>query len=409
MTGPDPASVAALVSAGAAQLDAIELVRVRVPLRLVLRAAHGTTEPERDVVLVRALGRDGTEGWGECSALEAPTYTTEYTESAWAVLRDRLVPTALAGGLARLADHPMASTAIEVACADLALRVAGHSLAEAVGVAPDGDGLSWTMVVGMQASVEELLAVVEAGLRTMPPPTAPSIAAPISPSTAPDPGDPAVKFKIRPGWDLEPVGAVRARWPSLVLATDANGAYGLEDRVRLAEVVELLGPGGYIEQPLAAGALADLAELSAELPPGTVTLDESVNGVDDLDRAVAAGVRFRLNLKPARMGGLGPGLAVAARGRDRGRPTPAVPVFVGGLYETGVGRAAALALAASSVVGATATDLGPGSHYFYEDITEPIELDAQGRMRPPPGPGLGVTPRPERLAEVAVDRMLQRR
>ena len=117
-------------------LDAVELVRVRLGLRRALRSAHGVERGHREVVLVRALGADGVEGWGECSALERPTYTGEFTDGAWAVLRDLLVPAALAGRGSEVVGHPFASAALADARLDVVLRRRGRSLATAFG----GDG-----------------------------------------------------------------------------------------------------------------------------------------------------------------------------------------------------------------------------------------------------------------------------
>ncbi len=370
-----------------AELAALELVRVRVPMRRARQAAHGTMPPERDVVLVRALGADGLEGWGECSALEAPTYTGEYTGAAWAVLRDHVAPLALAGGRNRAIGHPMASAAVDVAVTDLALRRQGTTLGGALGRG-DGEspGLAWTAVVGVQPTVDDLLAEVDDARRA---------------------GAAAVKLKITREWDLEPVRAVRAAHAALRLAVDANGAYGRDDTDHLVALARLLSDGhGYLEQPLAAGDIAGLHQLAPRLAV-PIALDESVVSATDAGVVGAVGARGLINVKPARLGGVSSTLAlstlVAGQSRKR-RPQ----TFLGGLFETGVGRSAALAIG-RAVVTRPETDLGPSAWYFDDDLTDPVVLGPDGLHDGSARPGLSRAPRPDRLAEVAVDRLLIRR
>jgi O-succinylbenzoate synthase len=394
---------------GSIEVEAIELVRVQLPLRAALESAHGV-ERTRDVVLVRALGADGAEGWGECSALEAPTYTGEYTDGAWAVLRDHLVPAARAGRLGVVRGHPMATTAVEVALTDLELRREGRALVDAL--AGDGrsdpsapraePGVRWTAVVGVQPSIDELLDRV---------------------AQARAHGAAAVKLKVRPGWDLEPVAAVRRCHPDLRLAVDANGSFdrldagtGTEDQlVGLARLLPVEsgpddGVGIYVEQPNRPGAYTRDARLlerfdDDQVPVG-LALDESLTRAEDVAVVEELLAATDLNVKPARLGGL----AATARARAlidgaaAGRP---LRPFVGGLLETGVGRATALAVACSWPA-VRDTDLGPSSWYVDDDLTEPIELGPDGDLHVPPGPGLGVAPRPDRLADVAVDRLVLR-
>jgi O-succinylbenzoate synthase len=380
--GPLPALTDAV-----AGLDAIELVRVRLPLRTSIESAHGC-ESVRDVVLVRALGRDGVEGWGECSALEAPTYTGEYTDGAWAVLRDHLVPAGLAGRFGVVRGHPMAFTALEVALTDLQLRRDGRSLVDAVGMAPaDLRGFAWTAVIGIDSIDGTLEAVGVARSRQAS----------------------AVKLKIRPGWDVEPVRAVQQAHPDLPVSVDANGSYGWADQRRLVELAEVLAAtgGAYIEQPFAADDLIGHVALARHLPVG-IALDESIMAPGDAVAAVTGGAATSLNLKPARLGGIRAclRLSVALDGMDGDRRTS---IFLGGLFETGVGRSTALAIAAATGLGIDRTDLGPSTHYFDDDLTEPIVLSADdGLAWPGSAPGVSAPPRPDRLAEVVVDRLLIR-
>jgi O-succinylbenzoate synthase len=375
------------VASGSDELEAIELVRVRVPMRRDRRAAHGSMPREREVVLTRAVAADGAEGWGECSALESGAYAGVHTHAAWEALRDVVAPAALAGGRNRPIGHPMASAAVDVAVTDLRLRQRGVTLADALGCDPAATRpLGWTAVVGIHDTVDDALAEASEAIGR---------------------GASALKLKVQPGWDLEPVGAVRSAHPALHLAVDANGSYGRDDTERLVALARLLVEAeGYVEQPLAAEDLPGLVALGERLPV-RVALDESIVSATDGGIVGALGARGLINVKPARLGGVSATRAfaelVAGQRRNR-RPE----TFLGGMYETGVGRWAALTLGALTVTRAE-TDLGPSSWYFDDDLTDPVELTADERLPSLRGPGLTSPPRPERLVDVAVDRELVRR
>lgn len=349
-----------------------------MPLRAPLRSAHGT-EAIRDVVLVRVVDDDGVTGWGECSALAAPTYTGEYADGAWDVLTRFVVPAVLAGRAPQVREHPMALAAVAGAQADAAARRAGRSLAAVlggvrssvascavVGLAPQGAGAGDGPVGDVVAAVAEAL---EAGHRQ-------------------------VKVKVRPGWSLEPVRAVRAGWPDLALAVDANGSF---DPAAPGELDALDGLGlAYVEQPFAPDALVATAALARRWST-PVALDESITSPGWAEAAFALGAAGAVNLKPARVGGLAPAVAVASAAAARG-----IPVFVGGMLETGVGRAHALAVA--SLAACTwPSDLGPSTRYFAEDLAAPFHL-RDGALVVPEGPGVGVVPDADRLDQVAVAR-----
>lgn len=380
---------------------AVVLHRVRVPLLEPFVAAHGT-ETDREVTLVEVVGTDGRSGWGECDALARPTYTAEHAAGAWLRLRDDLVPKALAGRSIRTDDAPMAASALLAAALDLDLRRRGESLARSLQVAQaevrptvassaaptraadrsTDDALRrdvpCTAVVGRQPSIDDLVARVDRRVAE---------------------GYGSIKLKIAPGWDVEPLRAVRERWPDLALAADANGAYAETDAAPGA-VLRALDELGldYLEQPLAADDLAALARLADALAT-PVALDESIGSAADLDEALAYGVRYVVNCKPARVGGPDEALAVVRRAMASD-----LSVFVGGLLELGVGRAFALAFAALAACDLP-TDLGPSSRYVADDVTAPIDLVPGGRLAVPDGPGLGVAPRPVRLAAVTVERV----
>ncbi len=361
------------------QLSGVELIQVRLPLVRPFETSSGV-ETEREALIVRAV-TPLAEGWGECAAPSAPHYSSEYTDGAREVMTRFLLPRLAAGGwssasevagtLAAGKGHPMAKAALEAAILDAELRAAGTSLAAHLGASrrrvPAG------VAVGITSSVGELLDVVAGYLGV---------------------GYRRVKLKIRPGWDVGAVRAVRERFGDVPLQVDANSSYTLADAPALAG----LDPFGLllVEQPLADDDLVGHAELARAVRT-PICLDESVTSTATAASAIAMGACSVVNIKPGRVGGLLEARRVhdlcAARG---------VPVWCGGMLETGIGRAANLALAA--LPGFTLTgDLSASDRYFETDLTPPFVID-DGEIAVPDGPGIGVDPRPEVLAEVSCRR-----
>jgi O-succinylbenzoate synthase len=364
----------------------VELRRLALPLRRAHRAGHGTEE-RRDVVVVRATLADGSEGWGECSTLSHPTYTEEYTAGAWALLRDVMVPAALAGADDVVVGHPMARAALVGARLDAGLRRRDRRLVEHLGERHGlpVDSVAVAAVVGRPASTDASHA---AALDRVVAEVAEAVAS----------GAVLVKLKVTPDpADLAAVAAVRATWPDLALAVDGNGTLD----VRSLAILD--GHGlAYIEQPAPADALLESAAFAARLA-APIALDESVTSLATFDTAAALGAGAVLNVKPARLGG-----AVAAADLARHASEHGWRVFVGGMLETGVGRATALAVAALPVM-TLPTDLGPSDRYFDADVTEAIGVDADGRVVVPVGPGIGVVPDGAALDSATVERVVLRR
>ncbi len=359
-----------LRTADLAGVASVELVRVRLPLIAPFVSSHGT-ETERDLVLVHLLGEDGVEGWGECEALAAATYTAEDAEGSWTFLRDEVVPLLRAGEAVDVTGRPMAWAAVEVAQLDLTLRRDGASLAAHVGATrtavPAG------AVVGRQASIDALLTEVAGHLER---------------------GTASIKLKIEPGWDLEPLRAVRTTWPVLTLAADANGAYTVEHP--LLGSIDAVGLA-YLEQPLAADAVEGTIVWQRRLET-LLALDEAIDSADALGFWLSRGFAGVVNVKLSRVGGVGEATQLITRAHGEG-----IGAFVGGMLEGGVGRATSLALAGIATLDHP-TDLGPSERYFADDLTEPTMSD-HGWLTIPAGPGVGAVPRPERLAACTVDRV----
>lgn len=353
----------------------MELIRIRMPFRRPFTTSQWTST-ERDAILVRAIGQDGVEGWGECVAAEAPWYSSEWTGGAWMVLRDFLVPAALSGRPAGVRGHPMAAAAIEVALVDLALRRRGQSLSAHLGGVRDR--VECGVSLGLEHTVDELLSQVERFVRA---------------------GYRRVKLKIKPGQDVELVRAVRSSFPSVPLTVDANAAYSLADAGRLAELDAFHLK--YIEQPLGPDRLLDHADLQGKLAT-PICLDETITSAAVAADAIRVGACRVINVKLGRVGGLTEAVRIHDIARDAG-----VPVWCGGMLETGIGRAANLALASLPNF-LFPGDTSGSDRYFDRDLTEPFVVESDGTMAVPRGPGIGVDPVPEALAETTAERVTLR-
>jgi O-succinylbenzoate synthase len=355
-------------------LEAVELVRIQLPLLRPFTTSFGTTTV-KDAILVRAVG-DGAEGWGECVAMEIPLYSGEWNDGAWIVLRDFLAPAALSGAHPRIRGHPMASAALESALLDLRLRREGISLARHLGSTKDRVpcGVSLGLEENLDQLVDQAARFVEAGYRR-------------------------VKLKIEPGRDIEVVRAVREAFPHVPLTVDANAAYTLDDW-KVFESLDGFGLG-YVEQPLREDDLVGHARLQERIAM-PVCLDETISSVEVARGAVEIGACRIINVKIGRVGGL----AESKRIHDWAQRAE-VPLWCGGMLETGIGRAANVALA--SLPGFTLPgDTSASERYFERDLTRPFVVEADGTMEVATGPGIGVEPLPEVLEAAAVDRQLIR-
>jgi len=374
------------------KLESLELLRASLPLVSPFRTSFGT-ETARDVLLLRVVasysaGPDGVsgassgeaEGWGECVAMSDPLYSSEYVDAAADVIRRFLVPAlgalrdvevhAAERAFARIKGHPMAKAAVEAALLDAQLRQAGMSLGTFLGAVHEAvpAGVS----VGIMDSVPELLDAVDGYLAE---------------------GYLRIKLKIEPGWDVAPVRAVRERFgDDLLLQVDANTAYTLADARQLAKLdpFDLL----LIEQPLAEDDLAGHAQL-ARLLRTPVCLDESITSARAAAEAIRIGATRIVNIKPGRVGGY-----LEARRIHDVCAANGVPVWCGGMLETGIGRAANVALAALPNF-TLPGDTSASSRYYLRDITAPFVLE-DGHVRVPVGEGIGVVPDQDALDDVTV-------
>lgn len=363
------------------KIDSVELRELQMPLVSAFETS-GWREEEKTCIIVR-LNSDSFSGFGECAVSTGPWYGSETLASAWFVLDEYLVPLLLgkdfenAGQVLSAIDsvrgNNMAKASVEMAFWDLLGKKSGQSLSKLLGGTQSSvaSGVS----VGLQKSREKLVEVVggfvEDGYRR-------------------------IKIKIKPGRDVELVEAVREEFPDTPLMVDANGAYDPHESagLRKLDTFDLL----MIEQPFAWNDLVEHARLR-KLIRTPVCLDESVAGLDDLESALALDSFGILNIKPARLGGLSVSRMVHDVCKGRG-----LPVWCGGLLETGIGRAANVALA--SLPGFVMPgDISASSRYFMEDIVRPeFRLKEDGTIAVPLGPGIGVDVLEDPLEKFTVKR-----
>ena len=347
------------------KLFSVEMRRIHLSLVAPFETSFGV-QSERDILLLKASTSDG-EGWGECVAGEEPTYSSEYVEGAQHVLIHHLLPRLLelpnleaedVGRVLRpVHGHHMAKAAIEMAILDAQLRARGESFGKYFGaVRPAVDaGVS----VGIHKTIPELLETVgdflEQGYRR-------------------------IKLKIKPGWDVEPVRAVRERFGKVPLQVDANTAYSLSDAAHLAQLdpFDLL----LIEQPLPEDQVLAHAALARSVRT-PICLDESITSARAAADAIELGACRIINIKPGRVGGYLEARRIHDLCAEHG-----VPVWMGGMLETGIGRAGNVAMAAMPNF-TLPGDTSASDRYYHRDITAPFVLH-DGRLDVPTGPGLGV-------------------
>lgn len=362
------------------KVQGAELIRVSIPLASPFRTSFAI-ETVREALLIRLVA-DTAEGWGECVALVDPVYSSEYVDACADVLRRFLVPAlasldsvdAIQVGrvLGRFHGHRMSKAALEMAVLDAELRSEGRSFARELGAVQGA--VSCGISIGIMDSIGELLDTVRRYV---------------------DEGYLRVKLKIEPGWDVEAVRAVREEFgDDLPLQVDANTAYrrGAVNHLRRLDEFDLL----LIEQPLPEEDIRGHAMLASQIST-PVCLDESILSAQSAADAIAMGACSIVNIKPGRVGGY-----LEARRIHDVCAANGIPVWCGGMLETGIGLAGNIALAALPNF-TLAADISSSNRFFDRDITEPFVM-TDGLMSVPTGPGLGVTPISEALEEFSISR-----
>jgi O-succinylbenzoate synthase len=367
-------------------VEKIELFLCRLPLVHFFETSFGRSY-DRTFVLVRvegAVGGTRQEGWGECVAEANPYYSSETTETVWHIIATFIAPLIIGArfehprevfpALKRIRGHNMAKAGVEMAIWDLHARSIGQPLSRVLGGTRDriASGVS----IGIQDSLDQLMEKIDTELAA---------------------GYQRIKIKIKPGWDVEAVERVRARFGKVPLQVDANAAYTLDDAAWLAKLdpFDLL----LIEQPLDYDDVMDHAALQARLKT-PVCLDESIHTVRIARDAIDAKACRIINIKPGRVGGHQASIELhdlcAAHG---------IPVWHGGMLESGIGRAHNIHLASLpnfSLPG----DIAASKRYYQPDVIEPaIDIAADGTIEVPTGPGIGVNIVRERIAKATLRHM----
>ena len=348
------------------KIEAVTLREIRMPLVHFFETSFGRTT-ERRILLV-TLHSDGPEGWGECVAGEDPFYSEESVDTAWYALEKYLVPLALRRTIDRGSDvpsllervrgHRMAKGALENAVWDAEAQERQMPLWRLLGGTQQE--IACGVSIGIQDSVEQLLGKIETELAA---------------------GYRRIKVKCKPGWDVEVFEKIRRRWPDILLSCDANSAYRLDqiEHLKQFDRFNLL----MIEQPLWNDDFYFHARLQKQLKTA-ICLDEAIHSRRDAQAAAELGSCRIINIKVGRVGGFSEAVAVHDVAKKAG-----IPVWCGGMLETGIGRSHNVAL--STLVNFTLPgDVSASKRYWKEDIIEPaVEVSAQGLIKVPQAAGRG--------------------
>ena len=362
------------------KITSIEMREIRLRLVHVFETSFGQTV-ERRILLVRVRDAEGSEGWGECTAGEGPFYCEEWIDSAWEVTQRFLAPMVLNtevenaadvfGLMRRVRGNRMAKGAIETACWELEARRLGVPLWKYLG-GVRGE-ISCGVSIGIQETTDVLLDKIEKELAA---------------------GYRRIKIKIKPGWDREVVEIVRTRFPGIPLMVDANSAYTIDDTplFRALDEFNLM----MIEQPLAYDDRDDHAKLQKQIRT-SICLDESIRSSEDARKAIELGACRIVNVKLGRVGGHAQAKLVEEVCRKSN-----VPVWCGGMLESGIGRAHNIAMA--TLEGFTLPgDVSASARYWEEDIIEPeVEVTPRGTIVAPETAGLGFEIKTDRIDKLTV-------
>ena len=362
------------------RIERLQLRLIRLPLVAFFETSFARVY-DKTFILV-TLDGEGVQGLGECVADVDPYYSSETNAGAWHIIKDFLAPLVLGRSfrdprqvfpaMARVRGHNMAKAAVEMAAFDLAARRQNVPLSQLLGgtraAIPSG------VSIGIQDSLEQLAAKVEQELAA---------------------GYRRIKIKIKPGWDVSAVETIRARFGAIKLMVDANAAYTLGDAAHLAALdrFDLM----MIEQPLEYDDVRDHAELQRRIAT-PVCLDESIHSVRAAEEALALGACRIINIKPGRLGGYRESIRVHDLCAEQ-----RIPVWHGGMLESGIGRAHNVHLA--SLPNFTLPgDIAASRRYFSPDLIEPgIEVTPEGMVEVPTGPGIGVSVDWDRVRAATVE------
>ncbi|HKD79115.1 MAG TPA: o-succinylbenzoate synthase [Candidatus Angelobacter sp.] len=361
------------------KVEAITLREIHMPLVHFFETSFGRTTERR--ILLLTVHTDGPEGWGECVAGEDPFYSEESIDTAWYAVEKYLAPAFLGKGvkngaeapamMARVRGHRMAKGALENALWDAQAQAAHAPLWKLLGGSQQE--IPCGVSIGIQNSHEQLLEKIETELAA---------------------GYRRIKVKCKPGWDVEVFGKIRDRWSDILLSCDANSAYTLAqiDHLKKFDRFNLL----MIEQPLWHDDFYFHAQLQKKLKT-SICLDEAIHNARDAQAAIELGACKIINIKVGRVGGFSEAVAVHNAAQEKG-----IPVWCGGMLETGIGRAHNIAL--STLKNFTLPgDVSASKRYWKEDIIEPaVEVSAQGMITIPQSAGRGFKIRTDLIEKLTV-------
>jgi o-succinylbenzoate synthase len=363
------------------KIEAITLRELQIPLVHFFETSFGRTYARR--VLLVTLHGDGIEGWGECVAGEYPYYSEEYVDGAWDVIVRYLGPSLLGKNLAagnevpallsRVREHRMAKGALENAAWDAQAQEEGVPLWRLIGGSQRE--IDCGVSIGIQDSHAQLLQKIETELAA---------------------GYQRIKLKVKPGWDVEVLQKVRAQWPDILLSCDANSAYSLQDieHLKTFDRFQLL----MIEQPLWSDDFYFHARLQSALQTD-VCLDEAIRSSRDAEAALELGACRIINIKVGRIGGFTDAIAVHDVAQRFG-----VPVWCGGMLESGIGRSHNVALSTLPNFKLPG-DVSASKRYWKEDIIEPeVEVSPRGTISVSDKPGRGFQLRHDLIERLTVRR-----
>ena len=367
------------------KIEAVELRVLKMRLLQPFRTSFGVQQ-DRYPLLVRLQIGDRSH-WGECVAGEGPWYSYETIETAWQILKGYLLPAVIGRELndvdelealfAPVRGHRMAKACVEMAFTAALAEQARKPLAKYLGGVRDR--VETGVSIGIQATIDQLLAAVGNHLGQ---------------------GYRRIKVKIEPGWDVTAIAAIRERYPEITLMADANSAYDLDDAPHLAQLDRfgLL----MLEQPLAPGDLVDHAALQRQIRT-PICLDESIESARDARQAIQLGACGVINIKPGRVGGFAESRRIHDIAANAG-----IPVWCGGMLETGIGRACNVALATLRNFKLPG-DISASERYWAEDIVEPpFVLQKGGTIAVPTRWGLGVRVKVDMVERLTVRREMIR-
>ena len=351
----------------ALRIEQIALRKIRMPLVHFFETSFGRTT-ERRIIIVEVRS-EGISGWGEVTCGENPFYNEEWTDSAWLIVRDFVAPRILgprfetAADLAALVDHirghRMSRGGVEAAVWDLEARIQGLPLAKHIGGGAFAE-IPCGVSIGIQDSVPQLLKKIETELQA---------------------GYQRIKMKIKPGWDVDVVREVRREFPKIRLMADANSAYTLAeaDRLKCLDEFDLM----MIEQPLAHDEIVDHAALQAQLST-PICLDECIRTAHHAEQAIRMRACGIINIKLGRVGGFHEAKRVHDVAQAHG-----IPVWCGGMLESGIGRTHNIALSTLPNF-VLPGDVSASKRYWKRDVIRPeVEVTPQGTIRVPEAPGFG--------------------